>query len=102
MKNGIKLQHDDFRTELEGAEGLRCRLQQRALPRVPLQRDAGGGLLRSKTRGISEREKIKRRTMRKRKRRYLAEMAAWVETMSRYFATSIRRVKYLDDVQTNE
>ena len=51
--------------------------------------------------GISEREKIKRRTMRKRKRRYLAGTAAWVETTSRYFATSIRRVKYLDDVQTN-
>ncbi len=51
--------------------------------------------------GISEREKIKRRTMRKRKRRYLAGTAAWVETTSRYFATSIRRVKYLEDVQTN-
>lgn len=51
--------------------------------------------------GISEREKIKRRTMRKRKSRYLAGTAAWVETTSRHFATSIRRVKYLDDVQTN-
>lgn len=42
-----------------------------------------------KSAGISEREKIKRRTMRKKKSRYLAGTAAW------------GRVKYLDDLQTN-
>ena len=46
----------------------------------------------------TERDNIKRLTMKRTKREYLAEKTAWVETENRLLAKSISSPKYFDDV----
>ena len=77
MKNGVKLQHDYFPGELEAAIGdfVAYYNQERyheALDNVT-PADAYFG---RKFAVVSERERIKKRTMRKRKKEYLAARAA--------------------------
>ena len=46
----------------------------------------------------TERDNVKRLTMKRTKREYLAEKTAWVETENRLLAKSISSPKYFDDV----
>ena len=77
MKNVVKLQHYYFPEELkEGSEGLRGLLQQRAVSRVAHNVTPADVYFGRQYEVLTERSKIKRRTMERRKKEYLAQKAA--------------------------
>lgn len=105
MKNVVKVQHYDFPWELEAAiRGFTRKL--RLLPYYNNERyhEAIGNVTPAavyfgrRFEVLTERSKIKRRTMERRKKEYLAAKAAWVEVRNRLLAQSVRGPESFEDL----